>query len=103
MLIKTILNRIEKFKSFVYGDCTLEQIGNSPSIIVEVAARKTPKGCVQNVINHYHPTINSHYVVINMCPFGTSLFTLRTLQDASIAKHMAFELNSSPGVMAKNK
>ncbi len=44
MLIKTILNRVEKFKSFVYGDCTFEQIDNSPSIIVEVAARKNAKG-----------------------------------------------------------
>jgi transposase len=44
MLIKTILNRIEKFKSFVYGECSFEQIGNSPSLIVEVAARKNAKG-----------------------------------------------------------
>jgi len=44
MLIKTILNKIEKFKSFVYGDCTFKQIDNIQSIIVEVAARKNAKG-----------------------------------------------------------
>ena len=26
MLVKTILNRIEKFKSFVYRECTFEQV-----------------------------------------------------------------------------
>jgi len=40
MLIKIMLNKIEKFKSFVYGDCTFKQIDN----IVEVAARKNTKG-----------------------------------------------------------
>jgi transposase len=44
MLIKTILNRVEKFKSFVYGECTFEQVGNSQSLIVEVVARKNAKG-----------------------------------------------------------
>lgn len=44
MLIKTILNRIEKFKSFVYGDCSFEQIGNRSSLIVEVVARRNAKG-----------------------------------------------------------
>jgi len=28
MLVKTILNKVEKFKSFVYGECTFEKIGN---------------------------------------------------------------------------
>lgn len=44
MLIKTILNRIEKFKSFVYGECCFEEIDNTPSLIVDVAARKNAKG-----------------------------------------------------------
>jgi hypothetical protein len=44
MLVKTILNRVEKFKSFVYGECTFEKTGNNASIIVEVAARKNAKG-----------------------------------------------------------
>lgn len=44
MLIKTILNRIEKFKSFVYGECRFEPVGNTPSLIVDVIARKNAKG-----------------------------------------------------------
>ncbi len=34
----------EKLKSFVYGECTFEQVGNNPAIIVEVAARKNARG-----------------------------------------------------------
>lgn len=44
MLIKTILNRIEKFKSFVYGECRFKHIGSTPSLIVDVIARKNAKG-----------------------------------------------------------
>ena len=68
MLIKTTLNKIETFKSFVYGDCTFKQIDNIPSIIVEVAARKNAKGlCPEchkpspssdNLIPNHFPKIN---------------------------------------------
>lgn len=103
MLVKTILNRVEKFKSFVYGECTFEKIGKNASIIVEVAARKNAGYDVQNVINHHHPTISSHDVVINMCPSGIYLFILHMPRDVSIAKCTASELSSSLGVMAKNR
>ncbi len=57
---------------------------------------------VQNVINHNYPKINSHYIVINMYPYGISPFTLRMPHDASIAKRMVLEFNPSLGEMAKN-
>lgn len=44
MLIKTILNKIEKFKSFIYGKITLERISGTVSLIVEVKARQNAKG-----------------------------------------------------------
>ena len=37
---KDYIKWFEKLKSFVYGECTFEQVGNNPAIIVEVAARK---------------------------------------------------------------
>jgi transposase len=39
MLIKTILNRIEKFKSFVYGPCRLEDRGAALALLVDITAR----------------------------------------------------------------
>jgi len=44
MLIKTILNRIEKFKSFIYGTIKYEKITGEDVIVVEVLARKNSKG-----------------------------------------------------------
>ena len=35
---------VREIKSFVYGECTFEQVGNNPAIIVEVAARKNARG-----------------------------------------------------------
>ena len=53
---------VREIKSFVYGECTFEQVGNNPAIIVDVAARKIPGG-------YHHPTINSHDILINMYPW----------------------------------
>ena len=39
MQLKTILNRIEKFKSFVYGKVRLVEEGGRPTLLVEVSPR----------------------------------------------------------------
>jgi len=44
MLIKTILNKIEKFKSFIYGKVRLERMNGTEALIVEVKARQNTKG-----------------------------------------------------------
>lgn len=44
MLIKTILNKVEKFKSFIYGKITLEWIKEREALIVEVKPRQKTKG-----------------------------------------------------------
>lgn len=43
MLIKTLLNRMEKLKSFVYQDSTLELTDGRERVIVYVAARKNSR------------------------------------------------------------
>ena len=40
MRIQTILNRVEKFKSFVYGDATLKKQYGSHSLVVKIKPRK---------------------------------------------------------------
>src|SRR4051812_42919 len=40
MRIQTILNRVEKFKSFVYGEARLEERDGGPSLVVRVRPRK---------------------------------------------------------------
>ena len=44
MLIKTILNRLEKFKSFVYGKTYFKTIEGQSSLIIELKARKNSRG-----------------------------------------------------------
>lgn len=39
MRIQTILNRVEKFKSFVYGDARLEERDDGPALVVQVLPR----------------------------------------------------------------
>jgi transposase len=40
MRIQTILNRVEKFKSFVYGQARLEKRDAGPTLVVQVLPRK---------------------------------------------------------------
>jgi transposase len=40
MRIQTILNRVEKFKSFVYGEVALEERIDGPALIVQMVPRK---------------------------------------------------------------
>ena len=44
MLIKTILNSIEKFKSFIYDQCRFEWIAGEKALVIELLARKNSKG-----------------------------------------------------------
>jgi transposase len=43
MRIQTILNRVEKFKSFVYGAAHIEQRDDGPALVVEVEPRKNSR------------------------------------------------------------
>jgi transposase len=51
MRIQTILNRVEKFKSFTYGDAQLEETSGGPALVVLVVARKNSRpycsGCLK--------------------------------------------------------
>lgn len=48
MLVKTILNSIEKFQSFVYGRCVFETATGVQSLVIELSARKNSRGqCCQ--------------------------------------------------------
>ena len=38
MRIQTILNRVEKFKSFVYGEARLEEQDDGPALVVRMRA-----------------------------------------------------------------
>jgi transposase len=51
MRIQTILNRVEKFKSFVYADAHLEEQAGGPALVVRIAPRKNNRpycsGCLE--------------------------------------------------------
>jgi transposase len=40
MRLQTILNRVEKFKSFVYGDAHIEEQADGPALVIQVLPRK---------------------------------------------------------------
>ena len=43
MRIQTILNRVEKFKSFVYGEATLVESEDGPTLVVQIVPRKNSR------------------------------------------------------------
>jgi hypothetical protein len=99
MFVKTILNRVEKFKSFVYGECIFEKIGKNASIIVEDAARKNARGLCPEC---HKPSPSCDKQPLR-CPSGIYPCILHIPQDVSIAQYTASELSFSLGVMEKNR
>ena len=43
MLIKTLLNKVEHFKSFIFGDTCLMEVDGLESVIIEIKPRKNGK------------------------------------------------------------
>jgi transposase len=43
MRIQTILNRVEKFKSFVYGEARLEERDDGPALVVQILPRRNSR------------------------------------------------------------
>lgn len=43
MLIKTVLNKFERFKSFIYGDCRLAKVGGSEALVIDIKPRRNSK------------------------------------------------------------
>jgi hypothetical protein len=43
MRIQTILNRVEKFKSFVYGKARLEEHGGDLALVVQMVPRRNSR------------------------------------------------------------
>jgi transposase len=51
MRIQTILNRVEKFKSFTYGDAQLEESSGGLALVVRVVARKNSRPYCSGCLN----------------------------------------------------
>ena len=43
MLFKTLLNKVERFKSFVYKKVYLEEIDGEEAVVVEIKPRKNTR------------------------------------------------------------
>jgi len=43
MLVKTVLNKVEHFKSFVFGTVIFEKIEGAEALVIEVNARANSK------------------------------------------------------------
>ena len=43
MLIKTLLNKIERFKSFPYGKCQLETVAGQDALVINMQSRRNSK------------------------------------------------------------
>jgi len=51
MRIQTILNRVEKFKSFTYGDAQLEESSGGLALVVQMVARKNSRPYYSGCLN----------------------------------------------------
>jgi hypothetical protein len=101
MLVKTILNRCEKFKCFVYGAVRFADCDSIACIEVEVKARKGSSaicsGCHQAAPGYDHATEARRFEFIPL--WGFAVFLLYVC-DVCIALHAASRSSMCPGAMA---
>ena len=43
MLIKTLLNKVERFKSFIYGEGSFQAVKDSEALIIDIKPRRNSK------------------------------------------------------------
>jgi len=43
MLIKTLLNKVERFKSFVYGSARVMLIGGTEALVIDIEPRRNSR------------------------------------------------------------
>ena len=98
MLIKTILNKIEKFKSFIYGKITLEWISGAEALIVEVKPRRNTKSAG----NGSRHMIRSLCVYLNTSRCGESRYTSGMLLAGRTVEWMEHWWRLCPGLRGKS-
>ena len=102
MLVKTILNTIEKFKSFVYGKVILEKRTFGNALIIELLARKNSPGECCDCGAAALPMILNPLVNTNMCPYGGYQFISVILLGVCTANNMASMLSECLGQKARS-
>ena len=75
MRIQTILNRVEKFKSFTYGDIRIEERSDRPALLVNVSPEGIPGRSVPGAVVAAWPTTTSPNAGLSSCPSGESRFS----------------------------
>jgi len=68
MQLKTILNRIEKFKSFVYGKVRLDEKEGRLTLLVEVSARANGQAICSGC-GHRRPGYDTQWPPLRWTPF----------------------------------
>src|SRR3954454_23863118 len=72
MRIQTLLNRVEKFKSFVYGEGHIEEQDGGPALVVQVLPRKNASRTVPVATGGAVLTTNARSGASSPAPRGQS-------------------------------
>ena len=100
MLIKTLLNRIGHFKSFVFGAVTFQDINGSEALVVEIKAWADSKpecpGCGKRSKN----VILSQFGISSMCRYGEQKVFFQAPRRVACPDH---GVKVECGPMAKNR
>ena len=78
MLVKTLLNKVERFKSFVYGSVCVMLVGGAETLVIDIEPRRNsrpicPVGWIGNRLFLYRGVdVNPFHMVFGQAifPFG---------------------------------
>ena len=101
MRIQTILNRVEKFKSFVYGEARLEEGDDGPALVVQVGRGRTVGRSARVVAGGVDRTTALRNGGSSSCPCGAFWSSWLTGCDGLIASDVGSPWRWCLGVMAR--
>jgi len=102
MLIKALLNKVERYKSFVYGSICVMLVDGVEALVIDIEPRRNSGQFVPNAAKGAACTIDSPSVCSRICRSGISSATTAMHRAGSTAPPAASRKRRCPGAMARS-
>ena len=102
MLIKTLLNKVERFKSFVYGSSSVQFVTGVEALVIDIEPRRNSRPICPECGKRRNAMIGELSGSSSICRSGHLSATTAMHHAGLIARPAASRWRHCPGAMARN-
>ena len=103
MLIKTLLNKVERFKSFIYGNSKLMTVGGNEALVIDIKPRQNSKPECSECGKRAKPMTRSRFGFSSMFRSGHSRSIFVMLPVGFVVLDTALRWKPCLGRMARSR